>query len=74
MDRLETILTPAELDTYAAYTTHPRTGRLGSSATPAEGAVLAKITADAVAVARNQEVVRLLAKRQRHGMGGIGRT
>jgi len=74
LDRLEAILTPAELDTYAAYTTHMRTGPTGSSETPAEGAVKAKITADAQAVARNRKLVTLLADRQRHGMGGIGRT
>lgn len=73
LDRLEAILTPAELDIYAAYTTHMRTGPSGASGTPAEAAVKAKITADATAVARNKELVALLADRQRRGMGGIGR-
>lgn len=72
LDRLEVILTPAEVDTYAASTTRGPPGRSGSSATSAEGAVKAKITADAEAVSRNRKLVALLADRQRRGMGSIG--
>ena len=63
--RLNEVLTPTELDTYARYLLAPATRAPGAPATFAEQAVRTKIQADPAAAALGKQIVAGLAERKR---------
>jgi hypothetical protein len=72
--RLNVVLTPAELETYARYLLAPGARAAGVPATVAEQAVCTKIQADRAATALSDQIVASLATRKRELQGGFGRN
>src|SRR5437867_4034722 len=72
--RLNVVLTPAEIDTYARYLLAPIARAPGAPATFAEQAVRIKVQADPVATALGKQIVAGLTTRKYALEGGFGRN
>ena len=72
--RLNAVLTPQEIETYARYLLAPGARPASAPATAAEHEVCGKIQADQLATALSQQIVAGLATRKRALQGGFGRN
>ena len=72
--RLNVLLTPTELDTYARYLLAPGGRAADAPATFAEQAVRTKVQADPEATALGKQIVASLARRKRALQEGFGRN
>jgi hypothetical protein len=72
--RLNRVLTPTEIDTYARYLLAPAARAPSAPATFAEQAVRSKVQADPAASALGKQIVASLATRTRALQGGVGRN
>jgi hypothetical protein len=72
--RLNVLLTPTEIDTYARYLLAPRARAAETPATFAEQAVRTKVQADPEATALGKQIVAGLARRKRALQDGFGRN
>ena len=72
--RLNVVLAPREIETYARYLLAPGAQTARAPATAAEQAVWNKIQADHLATTLSQQIVAGLATRKRALQGGFGRN
>jgi hypothetical protein len=72
--RLNVVLTPTEIETYARYLLAPGGHADGTTATAAEQAVCTKVQVDCAATTLSQQIVAGLATRKRALQGGFGRN
>jgi hypothetical protein len=73
-DRLNVVLTRAEIDTYAQYLLAPVVRVPGAPPTFAQQAVCIKVQADPAATTLGKQIVAGLATRRRALQGGFGRN
>ena len=72
--RLNIILTPTEIDTYARYLFAPWARVTGTPPTFAQRAVWTKVQADRTATTLSTQIVAALARRKRELQDGLGRN